>query len=345
MGVYFVFDAGPNEHFASLYLSGCKKYLTNVAPPSLCWLEVGVKNYLREEFLISSDKKQYSVFLSSDSETERAVKKAAAELKRGMKPYPTTIVVYGATEVSTFKVASYLANLTGAKLFFYPLKIESLTDEIIAEFTALTFEEQGKNKLEKIGYRAVAIESFLPMKSAAAKPLLPCPPATIGSFVLDEYQFENFKNLLKAAARIENARLSLFTNGNYASKLRDYADLTNTSSILAVFEDPDQETLFSELSRTNFVVSFSISLLPLEAIFSVCSLRPILSLDDSPAAFAATKTYGLTFPVAAEETIYEVLVRFIERYDLLEFEKLEQEAKKLASFTSLTERLESLRQT
>lgn len=342
MGTYFVFDAGQGKHFASLYLNGCKRHLEAVAPPSLHWLEVSIKDYLREEFLISIDKRRLSVFISSDSDKERAARKAASQLKKTLKPYPTRIVVYGAAEPAAYQLAGHLAGLTGARLYLYPLNLESLTKDLNADFTVLTLEEQGKLQAEKMGFRSAALQSFLPAAAQVPKPLPPCPPAAAGVFVEDEQSFESFKNLLKAASRIENARLFLFASSGFASKARDYADLTDSASILEIYEEPDLKTLLSELSRTNFVVSLSSELLPLDAVFSVCSLRPVLSSEEKPAAFVAAKTYGLTFPVSAEETIYEALVRFIDRYDLLEFEKLQLQARKLASFAGFIERLESL---
>jgi|GEM_PF-7122330 len=344
MGIYFVFDARSSEHFASLYLNGCKKHLETVSPSPFRWLEVSIKDYLREDFLISSEKKQLSVFISSDTDTEKAAAKAAFELKKSLNPYPVKIVVYGAEEPVTYRFAGFLANATGAELYIYPLKIESLKGGLADEFTVLTLEEHGKNQVEKLGYKSIATGNFLPPAPTGPRPLPPCPPAAIGVFVDDERSFESFKNLLKAAARIENTRLFLFASAGYASKARDYADLTDNASIVEVYEEPEPETLFFELSRTSFVVSLSSSLLPLDAVFSLCSFRPVLSSEESPAAFIAQKTQGLTIPVIAEENIYDALVRFIERYDLLEFERLEQEARKIASFTAFIEKLESLRQ-
>jgi hypothetical protein len=342
MGIYFIFDARSPGHFASLYLNFCKKYLDTLAPPSLSWLEVGVKDYLREDVLIFPDKNHVSVYISSEADVESASNKAASVLKRTLKPYPTIIVVYGAEDQATHQIANHLAGITGAKLYVYPLDQKSLKKNLNAKFTVLTLEEQSKRQAEKLGLSAKAIGGFFPLLPPTQAPLPPCPPATIGAFVDDERSFESFKNLLKATARIENARLFLFAGADYAQRACDYADLINCASTLEVIEKPNLETLFLGLSRSNFVVSLASSMLPLDAVFSVCSLRPLLSPEESSAAFVALKTQGLTIPVFAEEKIYETLVQFIERYDLLEFESLEQEAKELTSFVGFIEKLESL---
>lgn len=342
MGIVFVFgEETPN--LKGIYLKQLKKRLQEINRNLLTVVEVAPKNYLREDYLITSRGNFTRILISESSDHKKVCATLAEILKRSFKSYPEKIVMLGASSEITYLLCYSLSKETGARLCVLPFYEEDLVNLFNSKTLYLSTNEFASLILEKRGLHNYRLPGPVCLKEFSNKGFLPCPPANLAIFVYDKMRFENFKKLVKIMDRLSSSfQLTAFCSPQYIPFVLDYASLKEKTDLVKTISFSKMEDLDEHFEFVHALISLDNDLFPVEASFSVSFGRPVIALKEGPSREIAERTSGITIEVAAEENLLDAINRFVEKHDFVENSLVENYKKDCAQVDTFLNSINSI---
>lgn len=316
-----VFIIGKEENFLDeLYVEELKQKILKLPEKKAHLVELKLKSYLREEFLVKTQKNFSEIYVKDFSNAFKSPRLSGL-LKSNLPFYPTKVIAVGSLDEN---ICSFLKNLydkTGAELYLLPFK-KPLTHSL-EKCTFLSVSKFSQIQLLKTDRPVKNISGpFCLNLNPEAKPL-PCPPANFGMFVFSKNEFDLYKIILTAVSRLKyDARLIVVTDKNFTQLLLDYASLKNLEKILKIFTVSDANEIKEAFSLVQAVISSDEGLYPTAGVLGISLGKFVIAFEDSSSKELAEKTSKVVIPLKLEEIIYEELSRFIDQYDSLDFSKV-----------------------
>lgn len=322
------------------YLKSLKTGIESQGRGQVSIVEVSLKNYLREDFIVLKNGNGFRLLFRTDSQNIMTAEKAAEELRKAGLNCQVT-VVFGAEQKATFLAARIFSRILRRKLFFCP--INSAGEGFLSQDTPVVV--QNESALERVSGRFSSVFKVREVPCPEApheERFTPSPPFFLAVLADDREGYRKFRTVAKVLKELGHLRLVFFGSRDLRKKAFEYSELIGVSERLAVSEANGFLEIVESLKKANAVLSVSNSYLPVDALASLLAAKPVISFAGSPAEELSQLSGGTVIPDCTEKAIFEALVQYAELYDFVDFESALKNSRKVASTEGFLSSLERI---